>query len=604
MGRTCKAPQCGISGQTLYRFPTKMTDERRGQILRALGFSHDYVPPKNFDLCSAHFTPESIEHRGKISVLKSDCVVFSGAQNFIPSADVEALREEISVINTDRIVSLKQLMEEGGSRLNVDGWTVSHDENAVLFYKVAMAPDYTAKVSRCVSVRSLNRNPLMFRAVIMGKPIKIGDGDNKLQTWAQLQSIIDYLNATEITSEPDCSMMIHDCIDLLETVTGAESQLIEEGEKKSKVESVLSFVLGQLKNIFLGRPHYDTDTVMFSFLFRNISPAAYAYASEFLYLPTKAFLNIKAQQLDTKDNVRYLKDIFDRLKPIERIISIAVDEIYLGQKVEYRNGHISGFAETPLEASVSTPAAVARTAQGFLMQSVCGPMKEILRLMPVAKQTAGELKDALLEVIKTVQDVGFEVVAVITDGNRLNQSMFSMLTSVPASVHMQSFSNPCHPEKLIFVMFDSVHLYKNLRNNWLNTKDADKTLAYPPFRRELEESEPMHQAKFAEIRRLFRSHVGQILKEDHQLSYQVCFPTPFDRQKVHLVAKLFHTSTIAAMRVANCSETANWMQLVNNFFVCFNVKSYGLASRKRLDFNGPSNRKPQEIAYPLDSQPL
>lgn len=262
------------------------------------------------------------------------------------------------------------------------------------------------------------------------------------------------------------------------------------------------------------------------------------------------------------------------MKPIERIMSIAVDEIYLGQKIAYKNGRISGFSETPVGASVTTPAAVAKTAQAFLMQSVCGHTKEILRLMPVAKQTASELKDALLEGIKVVQEIGFEVVAVVTDDNRLNQSMFSLLTSGDKSVHMQSFSNACHTGKRIFVMFDSVHLWKNWRNNWLNTKDADKTLAYPPFHRELEPNEPMHQAKFTEVRLLYRWHV--------------------DRQKVHLVAKLFHTSTIAAMRVANCTEASNWMQLVYDFFLCMNVKSYGLASRKRLELAKPLQHTDRE----------
>lgn len=92
---------------------------------------------------------------------------------------------------------------------------------------------------------------------------------------------------------------------------------------------------------------------------------------------------------------------------------------------------------------------------------------------------------------------------------------------------------------------------------------------------------------------MFENHVFQIvfsLKEDHKLNYQVCFPSSFDRQKVSLVDKLFHTSTIAAMRVAHCSDTANFMQIVRNWFTCMNVKNFALSSRKRLELAKPLYR--------------
>ena len=38
--------------------------------------------------------------------------------------------------------------------------------------------------------------------------------------------------------------------------------------------------------------------------------------------------------------------------------------------------------------------------------------------------------------------------------------------------------NPYSQQKL-FILFDSVHLFKCVRNNWLNQKDYDKTFTFP-----------------------------------------------------------------------------------------------------------------------------
>lgn len=68
-----------------------MTCEHREKILRDLNFPADFVPRVTFHLCSKHFTPESIENRGKISVLKADATVAieqKGEQNYIPQSKV------------------------------------------------------------------------------------------------------------------------------------------------------------------------------------------------------------------------------------------------------------------------------------------------------------------------------------------------------------------------------------------------------------------------------------------------------------------------------------------------------------------------------------
>jgi hypothetical protein len=42
-----------------------------------------------------------------------------------------------------------------------------------------------------------------------------------------------------------------------------------------------------------------------------------------------------------------------------------------------------------------------------------------------------------------------------------------------------TISNPFNPDKNIYLLFDTVHLVKNIRNNWLNEKN--KLFIFPSF---------------------------------------------------------------------------------------------------------------------------
>ena len=41
------------------------------------------------------------------------------------------------------------------------------------------------------------------------------------------------------------------------------------------------------------------------------------------------------------------------------------------------------------------------------------------------------------------------------------------------------FVNPDFPDKTVFVIFDTVHILKCIRNNWLNQTDSAHTFTYP-----------------------------------------------------------------------------------------------------------------------------
>lgn len=80
------------------------------------------------------------------------------------------------------------------------------------------------------------------------------------------------------------------------------------------------------------------------------------------------------------------------------------------------------------------------------------------------------------------EDAGLHVVAVITDNNSINRKVMSMFgkSNGPSIV----YPHRAKQEQPLFHIVDTVHLLKCIQNNWLNQKNCDKCLYYPPFERE------------------------------------------------------------------------------------------------------------------------
>lgn len=41
--------------------------------------------------------------------------------------------------------------------------------------------------------------------------------------------------------------------------------------------------------------------------------------------------------------------------------------------------------------------------------------------------------------------------------------------------------NPINEDLVIYLTYDFVHVFKNIRNNWINLKNDMKTFVYPDF---------------------------------------------------------------------------------------------------------------------------
>lgn len=160
---------------------------------------------------------------------------------------------------------------------------------------------------------------------------------------------------------------------------------------------------------------------------------------------------------------------------------------------------------------------------------------------------------------------GFIILAFVTDNNRVNQKFYSLL----APNGSYCIDNPVYLGRVIRLIFDTIHIFKNFRNNWINKKDSEKSFFYPKF----EDFSIIQQACFQDLRDLHNSEKFKMIKTAPKLNTKTLFPSRFDRQRVPLVLNLIHPTTIAALKTEEWNDTAEFLEIIQKWFNIVNNRS-------------------------------
>lgn len=273
--------------------------------------------------------------------------------------------------------------------------------------------------------------------------------------------------------------------------------------------------------------------------------------------------------IDKCTNERYLLNMSKSLKDTEKVVVLLIDEIYISSKLEYRDKAIVG-------SSINNDE-IAKTVLAYMICSAFGSFQEIVKLLPVQNIKGTEMVPITLDIVKFVQQCGFEVICIVTDNHRINRTMFRQLSD-----DSMKFPNPDYPEQTIFLLYDFVHIFKNIRNNWTNLKNENKTFVFPDF-----EKDEMHFAKFSDLTFLYNKEKNSIVKKAYKLNYKSVNPTNLERQKVHLVDNIFHHSTIASAKDENLHDTAHFLEIIRNWWDIVNNRSTVKGMIKRNNMSEP-----------------
>lgn len=129
---------------------------------------------------------------------------------------------------------------------------------------------------------------------------------------------------------------------------------------------------------------------------------------------------------------------------------------------------------------------MARTVLAFMVKPLLEPRGKsfILRFIPVHTLTAEFLYSQIIEALQTVYDTGGDCIAIISDNHSVNRQTQVMLRSrfslkLCDNINRYKIQHPCDSSKTLYLLYDTVHLFKSIRNNWV-AEHSQSLIFYPP----------------------------------------------------------------------------------------------------------------------------
>ena len=208
---------------------------------------------------------------------------------------------------------------------------------------------------------------------------------------------------------------------------------------------------------YVGEKKYEFDTIVRAFEYFALSRTTYKRLREDFELPSIETLTRLTSKVKSVDDESYLKTVFRNLKDDRQKTCILVlDEIYVKSTLTYRGGIWFGKA-------VNNPNVLANTVLSFMIITLFGGPKFLHKMLPVKNLDATFLFEQTTAILSSIKLAGGNVVATILDGNRVNQTFFKMFDTI----------SPWRTKEGKFLLFDFVHLMKNIRNSWITEETQD-----------------------------------------------------------------------------------------------------------------------------------
>lgn len=408
----------------------------------------------------------------------------------------------------------------------------------------------------------------------------------KVSSVAQVENLIklcsDFIGGRE--SDLNILSVIHSLLDTLP---------VKEGKRK-----VISFLRSQCELTLQYKAHhkFDPELLILCSLLFAISPHAYKFlrSSGIVILPHPNTLRKLSCNINVNPSnpnfLRHLKDEVSCLDPHEQFVTFMLDEIHIKPYVDYKGGNIAGMTLDTAE--------IATSAHVFMIQSILSPFKTVVHILPVKKINA----EALFEVVKTlvvgVEAAGFKIVSLVADNNAINRKCVTYFANPPQASFV--FLSPTDAKRPLFFLHDTVHLFKCIRNNWINLKNYRQTFCYPDF----DNLDIVRYASFAAVRELYDLENQKLLKYGYGLSVKALWPSSLERQNVKLVTEVFSDYVESSLvqlgpihNIENWEGTAKFINLIRTWWGIVNVKAPLKGFHHKEEMQKPLTNKEGDIRY-------
>lgn len=410
------------------------------------------------------------------------------------------------------------------------------DQSGDVYIKINISPSFTLECSKYHS-------PVNVRDIL-------GFQQN-LKYWSQLNEVIVRCrNATvsvkhEITHSVQSLMNIFnaECIDSL--------------------DSTSKFLMNQLlmSQTAPTKRSYDGSTIRQCGLIYLISSSAYQQIRTLLPLPhprtLRTHLGALGEVGTELDCIEMIRVQFQQLSGCQKLCILLFDEMYIKPSMRYRNQHVIG-------QSLDRNDKMARTVLAIMVKPLMGGQAFVIRLLPVYSLSPQFLQENISRCIGAIDSFGGRVIALVSDNHPTNRKCFAEFSKKSES--LKPWIGKDHSqEHEFFLIHDSVHLIKCIRNNWETEKT--KVIDFIPPNRSDSVS-----ASWSDIVALYKSEEQNVVRRTN-LSHESVYPTNIQKTNVNLALQVFDEKVVAALNVDGKSETAIFVEHIVKLWKRLNCKN-------------------------------
>ncbi|KAG1674549.1 Histone H2B.3 [Nymphon striatum] len=288
----------------------------------------------------------------------------------------------------------------------------------------------------------------------------------------------------------------------------------------------LTFIAEQLELLLCktkSARRYSPSCIIFSYLLYSVSANAYRNLlnHQILCLPSISTLQKVTNKTRRFSTNEYLTIRSKELNSQQQNVILMVDEIYTSKRMEYSSatGKIFG---------LTTESQLCGTLLCFMICSLNCPYKDVVSLIPINVITAKKLEVHCNDVLKLLDNIGFNVVLICMDNHPVNRSYIT---------------------KILCEDFNSI------------------------------DSIPINTASFHDLIDLYNIESDKPIRMAHKLTTTCLNPISIEKTSVKLACAIFHESTRDALKFFTSQMNKPWegthkfVSLILKLWNIINVKS-------------------------------
>ncbi|KAG1651616.1 THAP domain-containing protein 1 [Nymphon striatum] len=524
--------------------------------------------PSIFPNCPSYmkseFTNECSASRGKSATTE-------GRQDRMNSQLQENIQNFWSEDSIKSIEDVYQKLEAQSGYIPI-GFTWILQSEKLLILSIVWNDGVPRIVGSITLCSSLSISITVNGGIVAPQKFKHITSKEKLENFDTLRNLMAAVKNWIVISETDCSELLDKAKDSLEKYMDKC-----EGIEKQKQCGFLREQIGLLESSKKSR-RYSPDCLISSYLLYAASPNAYEEfrKQNLLCLPSSRTLRSLTSIIKANES-KYLKSRFSNLNSYERHVILMIDEIYTASRVEYSSseGKIIG---------LTTDNNVAGTILTFMISSIAGQYRDVVSFYPINGINAKKLHVSCLEVLKYLDEIGYNVTVLCVDNHPVNRAF---LTNILCNGSLKSqIKNPVN-DKPLFLLFDPVHNIKNVYNNF----QGKRIFKLPSFH--LDNLNFVTTAKFDDLCELHNLEATKPIKLGYKLTEKCLNPTSIEKSSVKLSMSVFNESTENALRFYSDHENKDWIGIatfISHFLKLWsiiNVKNKSVGKFKRDPYREP-----------------